>query len=80
MTDIPLIKQIIKTGKPLIISTGLASLKEIEVTINIAKKYGAKDLIILYCVSSYPANVKDFNLSDLNTLSFEDGYFLFFIN
>ena len=68
MTDIPLIKQIIKTGKPLIISTGLASLKEIEITINIAKKYGAKDLIILYCVSSYPAKIKDFNLNNIKIL------------
>ena len=68
MTDIPLIKQIIKTGKPLIISTGLAFLKEIETTINIAKKYGAKDLIILYCVSSYPAKTEEFNLNNIKIL------------
>jgi len=68
MTDIPLIKQVAKTKKPVIISTGLASLKEIETTIRKAKKYGIRDLIILYCVSSYPAKLKDFNLNNIKIL------------
>jgi len=68
MTDINLIKAISKTKKPLILSTGLASLKEIEYSIRCAKKYGIKDLIILYCVSSYPAGLKDFNLNNIKIL------------
>ena len=68
MTDIPLIKEIAKTKKPVIISTGLASLKEITQTIKCAKKYGIKDIIILYCVSSYPAKLKDFNLKNITIL------------
>ena len=65
MTDIPLIKEIAKTKKPVIISTGLASLKEIEYSIVSARKYGIKDIIILYCVSSYPAKIQSFNLRTL---------------
>ena len=68
MTDIPLIKEIAKTKKPVIISTGLASLKEIEYSIKNAKKYGIKDIIVLYCVSSYPAKLEDFNLNNINIL------------
>ena len=68
MTDIPLIKEIAKTKKPLIISTGLASLKEIEYSIGCAKKYGIQDIIILYCVSSYPAKIEDFNLNNIPIL------------
>ena len=68
MTDIPLIKQVAKTKKPVIISTGLASLQEIETTISKARQYGIRDLIILYCVSSYPAKLKDFNLNNIKIL------------
>ena len=48
MIDIPLIKKIAKTKKPMIISTGMASLKEIENTFKVAKKNGAKKIILLY--------------------------------
>jgi pseudaminic acid synthase len=65
MTDIPLIKKIASTKKPMIISTGLASLKEIETTFKIAKKYGAKNITLLYCVSNYPSKHSDFNLNNI---------------
>ena len=68
MTDLPLIKKIAKTKKPMIISTGIASLKEIETTFNLAKKYGAKDITLLYCVSNYPSKVSDFNLNNIKIL------------
>ena len=55
MTDIPLIAKIASTKKPLIISTGMATLDEIELTFNTAKKYGSKDITLLYCVSNYPS-------------------------
>ena len=67
MTDIPLIKRIAKTKKPIIMSTGMANLKEIEVSFNIAKKNGAKE-ILLYCVSNYPSKVFDFNLKNIEIL------------
>ena len=68
MTDIPLVKKIAQTKKPLIISTGLSSIGEIEKTVNIAKTNGAKEIALLYCVSSYPAKMSDFNLNNITIL------------
>ncbi len=55
MNHIPLIKKIAKTKKPMIISTGMASLKEIDLAFITAKKNGCRDLALLYCVSNYPS-------------------------
>ncbi len=68
MTDLPLIKRVALTKKPMIISTGLSSLKEIEETFKVAKRYGAKDITLLYCVSKYPAKNIDFNLNNIKIL------------
>ena len=68
MTDLNLIKKVSKTKKPLIISTGMANLKEIETTIKVAKQNGAKDITLLYCVSNYPSSVDDFNLNNIKIL------------
>ena len=71
MTDIPLIKKIASTKKPIIISTGMANLNEIRKTFSIAKKYGARDITLLYCVSSYPAKDEEFNLNNIQILKKE---------
>ena len=68
MTDHPLVAKIARTKKPMIISTGMASLQEIEATIKIAKKNGVKKLILLYCVSNYPSDINDFNLANISIL------------
>jgi pseudaminic acid synthase len=68
MTDIPLIKKIAQTRKPIIMSTGMANLKEIEYSFYSAKKNGAKDITILYCVSKYPCKNTDFNLNNIKIL------------
>tara|TARA_B100000029_G_scaffold263414_1_gene259594 strand:+ start:12446 stop:13477 length:1032 start_codon:yes stop_codon:yes gene_type:complete len=68
MTDIPLIKKIASTKKPIIISTGMANLDEIELSYKTAKRYGAKDITLLYCVSNYPSKIKDFNLNNIKIL------------
>ena len=68
MTDIPLIKKIASTKKPMIISTGMANIKEIELTFKTAKKYGANDITLLYCVSNYPSKISDFNLNNIKIL------------
>ena len=68
MTDTPLIKKIAKTKKPMIISTGMANLNEIETAYKIAKKYGAKDITLLYCVSNYPSKNSHFNLNNIKIL------------
>jgi pseudaminic acid synthase len=62
LVDLPLIEYIAKTKKPLILSTGMATLKEIEEAVDTAKKAGAKDIILLKCVSSYPARPEEMNL------------------
>ena len=68
MNDLNLVKKIASTKKPMIISTGLASLKEIDETLWIAKKYGCKDITLLYCVSNYPSNINDFSLNNLEII------------
>ena len=68
MTDLPLIKKVAATKKPMIISTGMSTLNEIDLTFKTAKKYGAKDITLLYCVSNYPSKIEDFNLNNINIL------------
>ncbi len=68
MNDLNLVKKAASTRKPLIISTGLASLDEISKTVKVAKRYGCKDLSLLYCVSNYPSKVTDFNLNNIEIL------------
>jgi len=68
MTDLNLVKKVSQTKKPIIISTGMANLKEIETTVKIARKYGAKDISLLYCVSNYPSSINDFNLKNIKIL------------
>jgi pseudaminic acid synthase len=68
MNHIPLIKKIAQTKKPIIISTGMANLKEIDLAYKIAKKNGAKEIILLYCVSNYPSKISDFNFNNIRIL------------
>ncbi len=68
ITDLLLIKKISQTKKPIIISTGMASMEEIELAYRTAKNYGAKDITLLYCVSNYPSKNIDFNLNNIKIL------------
>lgn len=65
LVDIPLIEYAAKTGKPLILSTGMATFDEITEAVAAARKAGAKDLILLKCVSNYPAKPRDMNLKTI---------------
>jgi N-acetylneuraminate synthase len=62
VVDLPLIKYAARTGKPMIISTGMADAEEIEEAIEAAREGGCKELAILHCVSGYPAPAEDYNL------------------
>ena len=68
MTDLNLVKKVSQTKKPIIISTGMANLREIETTVKTSRKYGAKDITLLYCVSNYPSSINDFNLNNIKIL------------
>ncbi|MEH2215296.1 pseudaminic acid synthase [Nostoc sp.] len=61
-TDLPLIRKVASTGKPMIISTGMATVSELDETVRTARESGCQDLILLKCTSTYPATPKDSNL------------------
>ena len=68
MTDLNLVKKVSQTKKPIIISTGMANLEEIATTVKTARRNGAKDITLLYCVSNYPSSIDDFNLNNIKIL------------
>jgi len=68
LTDLPLIEYAAKTKKPLIISTGMATLTEVKEAVDTAKKAGAKEVILLKCVSSYPAKPEQMNIQTMADL------------
>lgn len=61
-TDLPLIRRVAATGKPLIISTGMATVAELDETVRAAREAGCEDLILLKCTSTYPATADSTNI------------------
>jgi N-acetylneuraminate synthase len=61
-TDLPLIRRVAATGKPLIISTGMATIAELDETVRAAREAGCKDLVLLKCTSTYPASAENTNI------------------
>ncbi len=69
INDLPLIEYTAKKNKPVIMSTGVASYQEIEDAVNVCRKAGNNDIILLKCTSSYPAPVEDANLLMIKKIS-----------
>jgi pseudaminic acid synthase len=67
-TDLPLIRKVAATGKPMIISTGMATLAEIDETVRTARAAGAHDIVLLKCTSTYPATPANTNLATIPVL------------
>lgn len=65
INDIPLIEYIASKGKPIIISTGIATLEDIELAVETCKKSGNNNIILLKCTSQYPAKLEDANLNTM---------------
>jgi N-acetylneuraminate synthase len=64
-TDLPLIRKMAATGKPMIISTGMASIAELDETVRAARAAGCSDLVLLKCTSTYPATPDNTNLATI---------------
>jgi pseudaminic acid synthase len=69
LVDIPLIQYIAKTGKPIIMSTGMATLAEIDEAVTAAREAGCKEIALLKCTSSYPAKPEEMNLRTIPHMS-----------
>lgn len=78
ITNLPYLEAIAKTGKKIVMSTGMASLKEIEAALNVLKVNGAKDITLLHCNTEYPTPMEDVNLLAMiqmrNLFNCEVGY------
>ena len=72
ITDIPLIEYIASKGKPIILSTGIANKKDIELALDTIRKTGNEDIALLKCTSSYPAPLQEANLIMIN--EFKERY------
>ncbi|AGB02349.1 N-acetylneuraminate synthase [Methanoregula formicica] len=68
ITNLPLLKKIAQTHKPVILSTGMATLEEIRDAVDFLKKNGCRDIILLHCTSSYPAPFNSVNLRVIGSL------------
>ncbi len=68
LVNLPLLQKVAKTKKPVILSTGMSTLSNIEDAVEIFKKNGNKNLILLHCLSAYPANKNEMNLKAILTL------------
>ncbi|WP_243075684.1 pseudaminic acid synthase [Microbacterium sp. SS28] len=68
IVDLPLLREIARTGKPMIVSTGMASLSEIDAAVNAIRNAGGRELVLLACTASYPAVPEEARLGNIAVL------------
>lgn len=71
MTDVPLVRRIARTNRPMIISTGMASRDEIALTLETAREHGSGEIVLLHCISGYPTPIEEANLAAIPQLARE---------
>ena len=69
ITNLPLLDHISKKGKPIILSTGMSYLSEVEQAVRLIRNSGNQQIVLLHCVSNYPANPVDINLRAMETMA-----------
>jgi N-acetylneuraminate synthase len=69
ITNLPYLSHVARKGKPLIVSTGMSYLSEVETAVRTIEKAGNEQFVLLHCVSNYPANPADVNLAAMQTMS-----------
>jgi len=74
VTTLPLLRHVALKGKSIIFSTGMSTLGEVEMAVRVIEETGNRQLVLLHCVSNYPANPADYNLRAMDTLASAFGY------
>lgn len=74
ITNLPLLEHVAGQGKPMIISTGMCTLGEVEAAVHAVEQAGNREIVLLHCVSNYPADPADVNLRAMTTLNAAFGY------
>lgn len=73
ITNLPLLERVARHGRPVILSTGMADLDEVRTAVETLKRAGARELVLLHCVSNYPASAASVNLRAMDTMRLEFG-------
>jgi N,N'-diacetyllegionaminate synthase len=68
LTNYPLLRKVAKTGKKIILSTGMSNMDEVEDSVKYVLKNGCKELVVLHCISNYPTKDEDLNLNAIKTM------------
>jgi N,N'-diacetyllegionaminate synthase len=68
MTHYPLLKQVARQGKPILLATGIATIEEVKEAVNVIENTGNKQIVIMHCISNYPPRDEDINLQAITTL------------
>lgn len=69
--NFPLLRHMAKKRKPIILSTGMSTLQEVKEALEVLRSGGARDIVLLHCVSTYPAKIEEINLRAIETLKRE---------